>query len=152
MKGAFAFSGVAGFQSRSLNWQRRAQARERTSDGQPENTVGRFCAYTKTLKHPALKYELWCTKLSGQFWLTHENAGPSSIFIDCPTAIAGKPDSHRFSGVHNVCRHCAILWERACPRWRTIKHKKKRHLPVPFAFHITASYFRASAHDFSSSL
>src|SRR5689334_18157535 len=58
MKGAFVLSYLRGFQARSLNWQRRTQARERTSDGQPENIVGSFCTCATSVKHPELKYAL----------------------------------------------------------------------------------------------
>ena len=38
--------------SRSLNWQRQAKTRERASDGQPENLVGRLCYFYTYLNRP----------------------------------------------------------------------------------------------------
>ena len=62
MKGACALGSTRGFQSRSLNWQRRVQARELTSDGQPENLVGRFSICLEAFKHPDLKYAVCLAK------------------------------------------------------------------------------------------
>ena len=56
MNGACALCSYSGFHARSLNWQRRTQARDRTSDGQPENIVGRFRKIETTFKHSELKY------------------------------------------------------------------------------------------------
>ncbi len=56
MNGACALCSYSGFHARSLNWQRRIQARDQTSDGQPENLVGRFRKIETSFKHPELKY------------------------------------------------------------------------------------------------
>jgi hypothetical protein len=116
MKATFALSGVPGFQSRSLIWQRRAQARERTSDGQPENIVGRFCASTQTLKHPELKYELWCTEKPPcitrrrNLWERgRECGGSGNINGECQSAIASRLTPTGIASVTNAVNipdHC----------------------------------------------
>jgi len=35
---------------------------------------------------------------------------------DLQGLIAGKPDSHRFLGDHNICERRKTLWELACQR------------------------------------
>jgi hypothetical protein len=67
MKDAFAFCEATGVPIPIADLQRPTQAREPTSDGQPENIVGIFPANHTFFKHPESKYapdaRLSCARL-----------------------------------------------------------------------------------------